>query len=101
LAKNPNYTQNLIPRQGRGDVVGEIARNKSDDELLDNLRAVLAKHGKLTLKLIEKTPNTPSPGSTGGDSDHFLVLISELATEAFGTETTWRRYATSRCFAQN
>jgi len=35
-------------------------RNKSDDDLLNDLRAVLTREGRLTTDLVEHAPNTPS-----------------------------------------
>jgi DNA invertase Pin-like site-specific DNA recombinase len=37
--------------------------NKSDDQLLDELRSILAKHGRLTAATIRHTPDTASPAS--------------------------------------
>ncbi len=41
-------------------VLEGYTRNKSDNEFLDALRAILAKEGRITIGLIEHTPNTPS-----------------------------------------
>lgn len=38
----------------------QFPRNRSDNDLLDALRAILAKNGRITIDLIEHTPNTPS-----------------------------------------
>jgi DNA invertase Pin-like site-specific DNA recombinase len=38
----------------------EYPRNRSDKELLDALRKILAKHGRITIDLIKATPRTPS-----------------------------------------
>lgn len=38
-------------------------RNKSDDEYLDALRAILTKEGKITTDLVQRATNTPSPYS--------------------------------------
>jgi DNA invertase Pin-like site-specific DNA recombinase len=37
-----------------------LPRNKSDGELLDALRAILARNGRVTVDLIKQTPKTPS-----------------------------------------
>jgi DNA invertase Pin-like site-specific DNA recombinase len=40
--------------------------NKSDDELLSALRSLLARHGRLSYRLIAETPEMPSPSSYRG-----------------------------------
>ena len=43
------------------EILATITRNRSDEKLLDMLRVVLAKEGKLTIRIIENTPGAPSP----------------------------------------
>jgi hypothetical protein len=42
-------------------ILGNRTINKSNEELLQSLRALLAKEGRLTLNLIKNSPDTPSP----------------------------------------
>jgi DNA invertase Pin-like site-specific DNA recombinase len=44
-------------------ILQERTINKSDDELLDSLRALLATNGRLSLSLIKNSGNTPSPST--------------------------------------
>lgn len=40
-----------------------LPKRPSDDELLDELRALAARHGKLTMSLIEASPRTHHPNA--------------------------------------
>jgi DNA invertase Pin-like site-specific DNA recombinase len=48
----------LVVEQTRNN----LPRNKSDKELLDALRAILSKHGRIDIHLIKKSSTTPSEG---------------------------------------
>ena len=43
------------------ELIGHWPRNRSDAELLDSLKMIIAKEGKISIALIMATPNVPSP----------------------------------------
>jgi DNA invertase Pin-like site-specific DNA recombinase len=63
----------------------EFPRNRSDNELLDALRNILARNGRITNKLIENTPKTPSAHT-------YRVRFGNLsrAYELIGYSGFWR-----------
>jgi len=44
-------------------ILADRTINKSDQELLDSLRALLVREGRLSLRLIKNSPHVPSPSS--------------------------------------
>jgi hypothetical protein len=45
--------------------IGHWPRNRSDTELLENLKMIIAKEGKISEALIRATPNVPCPQTYG------------------------------------
>jgi len=69
-------------------------RNRSDNELLDALRAILAKKGRITIDLIKDTPKTPSAQTYNtrfGNVSHAYELIGYAGFWRGGWIETRRR----------
>jgi DNA invertase Pin-like site-specific DNA recombinase len=61
--------------------------NKSDADVLDDLRALLASEGKLSIALIQNSPDVPSPASYArrfGTMQHAYELIGYGRSAQFG-----------------
>jgi DNA invertase Pin-like site-specific DNA recombinase len=74
--------------------LGERTTNKSDEELLDSLRDLLARHNRLSLKLIKAAPDTPSPSTYRqrfGSLRRVYELIGYGRPEQFGRVDLRRR----------
>jgi hypothetical protein len=62
--------------------------NRSDDELLESLRALLAREGRLSLRLVNDSPDVPSPSTYGhrfGSLQKAYKLIGYGRTDQFGS----------------
>src|SRR5438270_3462953 len=44
-------------------ILGERTTNKSDEELLESLKRLLAQEGRLSLRLLKESPDVPSPST--------------------------------------
>jgi len=49
--------------QDAQQLLNDRTQNRTDQDLLDRLKALLAREGRLTLKLIADSPSTPSPST--------------------------------------
>jgi DNA invertase Pin-like site-specific DNA recombinase len=68
--------------------------NKSDEELLDSLRALLKREGRLSLRLVKNSPDVPSPSTYRGRFGSLrraYVLIGYGRPEQFGPIDLRRR----------
>ncbi len=68
--------------------------NKSDEEILDCLRRLLAQQGRLSLKLVKESPNTPSPSTYRlrfGSMRRAYELIGYGRPDQFGSIDLRRR----------
>jgi DNA invertase Pin-like site-specific DNA recombinase len=86
--------QRIMERATKG-----FPRNRSDNDLLDALRAILAKKGRITIHLIEDSPKTPSAHSyitRFGSVSHAYELIGYSGFWRGGWIETRRRIQTLR-----